>query len=82
MDSGPNVEASEVLQELSQNDLHGLVPEEEAFELESLFAVISSDTKNLQQLEEDLDTACLFPNMPPPSSTETIKGKWDSEVLF
>lgn len=55
-DSGPNVvveQNNDVLQELSQNDLHGLAPETEeeeilrnisdpSFELDSIFAVISN----------------------------------------
>ncbi|GFQ69929.1 uncharacterized protein TNCT_616301 [Trichonephila clavata] len=74
LDNGPNVvveQTGDVLQELSQNDLHGLVPETEeeeilrhisdpSFELESIFAVISNgeaDAKTAE--EEDADTIIL-----------------------
>ncbi|KAF8784453.1 hypothetical protein HNY73_010129 [Argiope bruennichi] len=68
LDNGPN---DDVLQELSQNDLHGLVPETEeeeilrhisdpSFELESIFAVISSgETNTKTEQEEENDTVIL-----------------------
>ncbi|GFT73234.1 uncharacterized protein NPIL_162071 [Nephila pilipes] len=74
LDNGPNVvveQAGDVLQELSQNDLHGLVPETEeeeilrhisdpSFELESIFAVISNGEANTKTAqEEDTDSIIL-----------------------
>ncbi|GBM92124.1 hypothetical protein AVEN_249357-1 [Araneus ventricosus] len=74
LDNGPNVvveQADDVLQELSQNDLHGLVPETEeeeilrhisdpSFELESIFAVISNGEANTKTAqEEENDTIIL-----------------------
>ncbi|GFT85064.1 uncharacterized protein TNCV_791001 [Trichonephila clavipes] len=74
LDNGPNVvveQAGDVLQELSQNDLHGLVPETEeeeilrhisdpSFELESIFAVISNGEANAKTAqEEDAETIIL-----------------------
>ncbi|GIY55956.1 uncharacterized protein CDAR_13481 [Caerostris darwini] len=73
LDNGPNVDveqAGDVLQELSQNDLHGLVPETEdedilrqisdpSFELDSLFAVISNGETPKTTEEEENDTIIL-----------------------
>lgn len=66
-------QSNDVLQELSQNDLHGLAPETEeeeilrnisdpSFELESIFAVISNgdgSTKVENNTEEENDTIIL-----------------------
>ncbi|XP_054709015.1 uncharacterized protein LOC129218717 [Uloborus diversus] len=74
LDSGPNLvveQGNDVLQELSQNDLHGLVPETEdeemlrnmsdpGFELESIFAVINNSEANAKSNPEE-ETAETMP---------------------